>query len=62
MIVAFLFLLLKHYIICQGASQVALVDKKKKKKNPPVNAGDIRKEASVSGLERCPAEGSDNPL
>ena len=61
MIVAFLFLLLKHYIICQGASQVALVDKKKKK-NPPVNAGDIRKEASVSGLERCPAEGSDNPL
>ena len=32
MIVAFLFLLLKHYIICQGASQVALVDKKKKKK------------------------------
>ena len=61
MIVAFLFLLLKHYIICQGASQVALVDKKKKK-NPPVNAGDIRKEASVSGLERCPAEGSNNPL
>ena len=29
MIVAFLFLLLKDYIVCQGASQAALVVKKK---------------------------------
>ena len=34
----------------------------KKKKKPPVNAGDIRDEASITGLDRCPAEGSDNPL
>ena len=34
MIVAFLFLLLKDYIVCQGASQAALVVKKKKKIPP----------------------------
>ena len=59
MIVAFLFLLLKDYIICQGASQAALVVKKK---YPPVNAGDIRDKSSISGLERSPGEGSGNPL
>ena len=59
MIVAFLFLLLKDYIICQGASQAALVVKKK---YPPVNAGDIRDKSSISGLERYPGEGSGNPL
>ena len=61
MIVAFLFLLLKDYIVCQGASQAALVVKKKKK-YPPVNAGDIRDESLISGLERSPGEGSGNPL
>ena len=59
MIVAFLFLLLKDYIICQGASQAALVVKKK---YPPVNAGDIRDKSSISGLERSPGEGSGIPL
>ena len=59
MIVAFLFLLLKDYIICQGASQAVLVVKKR---YPPVNAGDIRDKSSISGLERSPGEGSGNPL
>ena len=36
--------------------------KKKKKKYPPVNAGDIRDESLISGLERSPGEGSGNPL
>ena len=61
MIVAFLFLLLKDYIVCQGASQAALVVKKKKK-YPPVNAGDIRDAGSILGWGRSPGEGSGNPL
>ena len=31
---------------------------KKKKKNPPVNAGDT---GLIPGLERSPGEGNDNP-
>ena len=38
-----------------GASQVAVVVK-----NPPINAGDIRDEGSVPGLERAPGGGNGN--
>ena len=36
--------------------------KKNKKKNPPVNAGDIRDTGSTPGLGRSPGEGHGNPL
>ena len=35
---------------------------KKKKKNPPDNAGDPRDTDSIPGSERSPAEGNGNPL
>ena len=41
----------------QWASQVALVVK-----NPPVMAGDVRDEGSISGSERSPGAGNGNPL
>ena len=31
-------------------------------KNSPANAGDIRDQASIPGLERSPGEGHGNPL
>ena len=31
-------------------------------KNPPANAGDARDMGPISGSERCPREGKDNPL
>ena len=31
-------------------------------KNPPANAGDARDMGSISGSERSPREGKDNPL
>ena len=31
-------------------------------KNPPANVGDTRDAGSVSGLERSPGIGTDNPL
>ena len=42
-----------------GASQVALVVKKK---NPPANAGDIRDAGSIPGSGRSPGGGNDSPL
>ena len=42
-----------------GASQVALVVKKK---NPPANAGDIRDAGSIPGLGISPGGGHGNPL
>ena len=36
--------------------------KKKKKNNPPANAGDIRDTGSISRLERSPGGGYGNPL
>ena len=36
--------------------------KKKKKKNPPANAGDIRDLGSVPGWGRSPGGGHGNPL
>ena len=45
------------------ASQVALVVKKKKqKKNPPTNAGDIKDTGSIPGSGRTPGGGHGNPL
>ena len=42
---------------------MALVDKKKKKKKDlPVNAVDIREAGSILGLGRSPGEGNGNPL
>ena len=36
--------------------------KKKKKKNPPANAGDIRDMGSIPGLGRSPGGGRGNPF
>ena len=36
--------------------------KKKKKRNPPANAGDIRDTGSIPALRRSPAGGHGNPL
>ena len=44
------------------ASQVALMVKKKKKKNPPANAGDLRDTGSIPRLGRSPGEGHGSPL
>jgi len=41
---------------------VALVVKKKKKKNLPANAGDITELGSIPGLGRSPEGGHGNPL
>ena len=35
---------------------------KKKKKNPPANAGDTEDTGSIPGLGRSPGGGNDNPL
>ena len=45
------------YYSSLGASQVALVVK-----NPPANAGDIRDQGLIPGLERSPAGGNSNPF
>ena len=44
------------------ASQVALVVKRKEKKNLPANAGDVSDVGSIPGLGRSPGEGNGNPL
>ena len=56
-------------ITIHGASQVALVVKnspasneKKKKKNSPANAGDIRDAGSIPGSGRSPGGWHGNPL
>ena len=44
------------------ASRVALVVKRKEKKNLPANAGDVSDVGSIPGLGRSPGEGNGNPL
>ena len=51
------FFFLKMIALCIWASQVVLVVK-----NLPANAGDVRDEGSVPGLERSPRGGHSNPL
>ena len=43
-------------------SRIALVVKKKKKKDSAANAGDLRNEGSIPGSERLPVTGNGNPL
>ena len=48
-----------HFQSCYPASLVAEWLKKKKKKNPPANAGDL---GSILGMGRYPGERNGNPL
>ena len=44
------------------STQVALVVKKKKKKNLPANAEDARDAGSIPGIEKILGVGNGNPL
>ena len=49
-----------HFNVWQNPPQIKKI--KKKKKNLPACAGDIRDTGSIPGLERSPRRGHDNPL